>query len=196
GKDLPFDHLRVLAGEYKCGPNLWLEELGGKFRDTCMEYFYAAWQLVTDVMSALALALAFALEGECFDNFCLDKILLQDDVGGLQVQNERPGEWIDVVPTPGAFVVNMGNTMMRWTNHHFNYTSGTHRALSFSGKERCSVPFFSNGNPAKVIATLPMCKVRKDTRGRPYGPRDKEETYDPVVLGEYLQEQYNTSYKI
>lgn len=46
-------------------------------------------------------------------------ILLQDQVGGLEVQDESTGEWVDVVPVPGAFFINLSNTMMRWTNHHY-----------------------------------------------------------------------------
>lgn len=121
-------------------------------------------------------------------------ILLQDEVGGLQVQDEKTGEWLDVVPVPGAFVVNIGNTMMRWTNHH--YTSGTHRVMNFSRSERYSVPFFFNGNASKMIDTLPGCEERKDTGDRPYGPPLIHTKYEPVQLMDYLSEQFKTSYSI
>ena len=95
-------------------------------------------------------------------------------------------------PTPNAFVVNVGNTLMRWTNHHF--TSGTHRVMNFSHKERYSVPFFFNGNSLKVIDTVRGCEKRRETSDRPFGPPLKQEKYEPIVLRDYLHEQFENSY--
>ncbi|MEO1686636.1 MAG: 2-oxoglutarate and iron-dependent oxygenase domain-containing protein, partial [Pseudomonadota bacterium] len=36
-------------------------------------------------------------------------------VGGLQAQR-RSGEWVDVAPAPGTYVVNIGDAMQVWTN--------------------------------------------------------------------------------
>jgi len=36
-------------------------------------------------------------------------VLLQDEIGGLQVLQDD--QWIDVPPTPGAFIVNIGDLM-------------------------------------------------------------------------------------
>lgn len=36
-------------------------------------------------------------------------ILLQDKVGGLQILHD--GQWVDVAPTPGAFIVNIGDLL-------------------------------------------------------------------------------------
>lgn len=36
-------------------------------------------------------------------------VLAQDDVGGLQVKRKSDGEWIPVKPTPGAFIINVGD---------------------------------------------------------------------------------------
>lgn len=41
------------------------------------------------------------------DNFIT--VLLQDQIGGLQVL--RQNKWVDVPPVPGAFVVNVGNLL-------------------------------------------------------------------------------------
>ncbi|KAK7905893.1 hypothetical protein LTR67_000617 [Exophiala xenobiotica] len=83
-------------------------------------------------------------------------ILLQDDVGGLQVFDAPSKTWIDVKPTPGAFVVNLGNMMMRWSNDI--YVSNLHRVINKSGKERYSIPFFYSGNPDYMIDCLPGCE--------------------------------------
>lgn len=36
-------------------------------------------------------------------------ILAQDDVGGLQVLRKSDGEWVSVKPSPGAFIINVGD---------------------------------------------------------------------------------------
>lgn len=36
-------------------------------------------------------------------------VLSQDNVGGLQVKRKSTGDWIPVKPTPGAFIINVGD---------------------------------------------------------------------------------------
>ena len=67
-------------------------------------------------------------------------ILLQDDVGGLQVEHD--GGWIDVQPKEGAFVVNTGDMMQVWSNDR--YRAALHRVLPRTAAERYSVPYFFN----------------------------------------------------
>ncbi|MFT7475989.1 MAG: isopenicillin N synthase-like dioxygenase [Verrucomicrobiales bacterium] len=67
-------------------------------------------------------------------------LLLQDTVGGLQV--EREGTWLDVEPTPGAIVVNTGDMMQVWSNDR--YQAALHRVLPRSNRERYSLPYFFN----------------------------------------------------
>lgn len=52
--------------------------------------------------------------------------LLQDDVGGLQVQN-ADGEWLDVTPLDNTFVVSLGEMLEVATAGAF--TATTHRVL-------------------------------------------------------------------
>ncbi len=54
-------------------------------------------------------------------------LLLQHDVGGLQVQNPD-GEWIDVPPRRDAFVVNLGEMLQEMTGNYFVAT--THRVVA------------------------------------------------------------------
>ena len=67
-------------------------------------------------------------------------ILLQDDVGGLQVCVEE--RWHDVAPMEGALVVNTGDMMQVWSNDL--YKAALHRVLPRTGRERYSLPFFFN----------------------------------------------------
>lgn len=78
-------------------------------------------------------------------------ILLQDEVGGLQVASG--GEWIDVKPTPGALVVNTGDMMQVWSNDR--YKAALHRVLPRSGSERYSLPYFFNPTYDATYAPLP-----------------------------------------
>ncbi len=82
---------------------------------------------------------------ECFT------LLLQDDVGGLQVGN-RAGHWIHATPVPGSIVVNIGDMLMRWTNGEF--VSTPHRVINRSGRERLSFPFFFGANHDCVVSPL------------------------------------------
>ncbi|XP_057761940.1 deacetoxyvindoline 4-hydroxylase-like [Arachis stenosperma] len=62
-------------------------------------------------------------------------ILLQDQVGGLQVLYEN--QWIDVTPIPGAFIINLGDMMQLITNDKF--MSAKHRVLAQKVGPRVSV---------------------------------------------------------
>ncbi|TMW95589.1 hypothetical protein EJD97_008633 [Solanum chilense] len=44
-------------------------------------------------------------------------VLLQDDIGGLQVLHQN--HWVDVPPTPGALVVNLGDFLKVSTHIHY-----------------------------------------------------------------------------
>jgi isopenicillin N synthase-like dioxygenase len=91
--------------------------------------------------------------GEHTDYGCVT-LLATDGVGGLQVQS-RAGDWLDAPHVPGAFVCNIGDCLMRWTNDI--YVSTPHRVVSPAGRERYSVAFFLDPNPEAEIACLPGC---------------------------------------
>ncbi|VVA41716.1 PREDICTED: 1-aminocyclopropane-1-carboxylate [Prunus dulcis] len=69
---------------------------------------------------------------------CFITVLLQDQVGGLQVLYED--QWIDVRPIRGALVVNVGDLLQLISNDKF--ISVNHRVIAQSVGPRVSVPTF------------------------------------------------------
>jgi len=78
-------------------------------------------------------------------------VLLQDDVGGLQVYKD--GYWHNVTPVPGAIVINTGDMMQVWSNNI--YQAPIHRVLAMEAKERYSLPFFFNPSASCKVSPLP-----------------------------------------
>ena len=90
-------------------------------------------------------------------------LLLQDDVGGLQVHAE--GDWVDVEPVAGALVVNTGDMMQVWSNDR--YRAALHRVLPVdsivrSQRARYSLPYFFNPSYDTDYAPLPGSVVDGD----------------------------------
>lgn len=97
--------------------------------------------------------------------------------GGLQVQT-RAGDWVDVPSVEGAFVINIADAFMRWSNDH--WVSTPHRVVNppsdARGARRQSIPFFLNPNRDTVISCLP--------------PFEGEGAhYPPVTFGDYIAEK-------
>ena len=104
-------------------------------------------------------------------------LLAQDDAGGLQVQR-ADGRWFDVTPLPGAFVVNAGDMMPRWTNDRWR--SAMHRVINrASGRDRWSIAYFFDLDADAVITPLDSC-VGADRPAR----------YGPITAGAHLAEMY------
>ena len=101
-------------------------------------------------------------------------LLSQDSIGGLQVRNSA-GDWIDVPPIDGTFVVNVGDLMARWTNDI--YTSNLHRAANVSGVARVSVPFFASPHPDALIECIETC-----------WSEERPARYGGIACGEYLRQ--------
>jgi isopenicillin N synthase-like dioxygenase len=81
-------------------------------------------------------------------------LLLQDQVGGLQVQR-ADGRFHEVPPLAGAFVVNLGELLEVATNGYLLATN--HRVVSPPGAtERFSVPFFYNPRLDARVEPLPF----------------------------------------
>lgn len=77
-------------------------------------------------------------------------LLLQDEVGGLQVAHGD--SWIDVEPIPGALVVNTGDMMQVWSNDR--YQAALHRVAARTTAERYSLPYFFN--PSYTTSYAPL----------------------------------------
>lgn len=80
-------------------------------------------------------------------------VLLQDEVGGLQVY--RDGYWYTVPALEGALVINTGDMMQVWSNDI--YRAAIHRVLAMQERERYSIPFFFN--PAADCRVSPLPSV-------------------------------------
>ncbi|KAG2602387.1 gibberellin 20 oxidase 2-like [Panicum virgatum] len=90
-------------------------------------------------------------------------ILLQDDVGGLEVLVD--GEWRPVVPVPGAMVINIGDTFMALSNGR--YKSCLHRAVVNRRQERRSLAFFLCPRADRVVRPPPSGAVAAAPRRYP-----------------------------
>lgn len=86
-------------------------------------------------------------------------LLLQDDVGGLQVQHD--GRWLDVEPVTGAIVVNTGDMMQVWSNDR--YRAALHRVAPQTTAGRYSLPYFFNPSYSTRYAPLPGSIADGDT---------------------------------
>ncbi|MEM8553872.1 MAG: 2-oxoglutarate and iron-dependent oxygenase domain-containing protein [Pseudomonadota bacterium] len=103
-------------------------------------------------------------------------LLMTDGEAGLQVQ-PRGQDWVDVPHVPGAFVINIGDCLMRWTNDI--YVSTPHRVLP-PARRRRSLAFFLDPNPEAVISALPGTGAAK---------------YPTVTSAAYLQSRLSATYK-
>lgn len=89
------------------------------------------------------------------DSGVLTLLLVEPDSTGLQVELAG-GQWLDVPPLSGAFVVNIGELLEVATGGYLRATQ--HRVLTpRSGSDRVSIPYFVNpALDAKIpIITLP-----------------------------------------
>jgi isopenicillin N synthase-like dioxygenase len=82
-------------------------------------------------------------------------LLLQDDVGGLEVLPPGAAGWIPVKPIPGALVVNLGEMLEVATEGYLAAT--IHRVQAPPpGVDRYSVPFFWSPRLDAVIHPVPL----------------------------------------
>ncbi|PVH94088.1 Clavaminate synthase-like protein [Periconia macrospinosa] len=112
---------------------------------------------------------------ECFT------LLLSSSTPGLEILKPS-GKWHRVSYIPDAFIVNVADFLMRWTNGV--YKSTIHRVVNRSNEVRYSVPFFFSINYEEVVETLPTCLQEGE-----------EPKYRPIGAGEYILERLNATTK-
>lgn len=101
------------------------------------------------------------------------------DVGGIEVR-ARDGTWVKVPHDPDAFIVNIGDVLMRWTNDL--WVSTPHRVANpppGDVSSRQTIAFFFQANYDAELACLPGC-VRPDRPAR----------YAPTTIGAYRAERF------
>ncbi|KAF1969416.1 flavonol synthase/flavanone 3-hydroxylase [Bimuria novae-zelandiae CBS 107.79] len=112
---------------------------------------------------------------ECFT------LLLSSTTPGLEILKPS-GKWHIADHVPDAFIVNVADFLMRWTNDL--YKSTIHRVVNRSNEARYSVPFFFSINYEEVVETLPTCLKEGE-----------EPKYRPIGAGEYVLERLNATTK-
>jgi isopenicillin N synthase-like dioxygenase len=207
-RDLPPDHPDVLAGKpYRCA-NKWPRDLPG-FREACLAYSSALERLASSLVPLYALALD--LPETCFDEAFANPmfklrmthyppqeatdnefglaphtdtsfmtLLAPNKVPGLSIRLPS-GRWIDAPPIEGAFLVNGGDMLRRWTNDRFLATP--HRVINRTGAERYAIPFFFDCWAEHLMTCLPTCT----------GPGNPPK-YEPITYVEYMTWFRNMNY--
>lgn len=209
GRDLGPDHPWVREGIAYEGPNQWPAALPG-FREQANAYLDAIMGLGRRIGALIAHSLElpddyFAealVEPSCTtrmlryppqkvveDNqigcgahtdWGFITILLQDEVGGLEVQN-LAGEWIVAPPIPNTFVVNLGDMVPLLTNDF--YRSTPHRVLNnSSGGYRYSIASFFNPPYSYRVECVPSCRP------------ENGHVPEPITFAEHIQHQFQLTY--
>lgn len=106
-------------------------------------------------------------------------LLLQDDVGGLQVFHENT--WKPVPPVAGTLVVNIGDIAKVWSNDL--YHAALHRVVASSRQDRYSIPYFFN--PVYSAIYQPLAEINGH-KTRPH--------YAPINWGHFRHHRQHGDY--
>lgn len=182
-RDLPADHPDVIANKRFRGANPWPANLPG-FREVIVEYCRRMEQLSLGILPIYAVALDLPADWfkEAFrepqyqlrmSHYPDTPGLRQNEYGlaphadtsfmTLLAPNRIPGlairtasnRWIDAPVIDGAFLVNSGQMLNRWSNERFRATP--HKVTNQSGGERYAIPFFFDATIDHVMECLPTC---------------------------------------
>ena len=199
-RDRPPDHPDVVNDVRFRGLNRWPANLPG-FRETCLEYFDAMETFCLRLLPLYAMALDLPLDWfaapfhepqitlrlshyppmprepdqhglSAHTDSGFMTLLPNNDVAGLEI---RPAghDWTPAPSIPGAFLVNSGDILKRWTNERFRSTE--HRVRPPETRDRYAVPFFFDPETHWPIECLPTCQSESNP------PR-----YPPTTYEKYL----------
>ena len=194
------DDPAVIANKRFHGLNQWPADLPG-FREATLEYMRTLESLCRRLVPLYALALEVPTDcfDACFaephlilrmsrypviddEDETVASLVPHTDSGfmtllppnrvqGLSIQLPN-GRWIDAPGIDGAYVVNGGDILHRWTNERF--LSTPHRVRNVSGQVRYAIPFFCDPEHDTVIECLPTCRSA-----------DNPAKYPPIRFGDY-----------
>jgi isopenicillin N synthase-like dioxygenase len=194
------DDPAVTANRRFHGLNQWPDGLPG-FRETALDYMRTLEGLCRRLVPLYALALGLPEDffDECFAephlilrmsrypvidaaDETLASLVPHTDSGFMTLLPPNPvpglsillpsGRWIDAPGIDGAYVVNGGDILHRWTNERF--LSTPHRVRNVSGRVRYAIPFFCDPDHDTIIECLPSCRSAANP------PK-----YPPIRFGDY-----------
>ncbi|XP_049405145.1 2-oxoglutarate-Fe(II) type oxidoreductase hxnY-like isoform X3 [Solanum stenotomum] len=116
-------------------------------------------------------------------DYGLITLLATDDVSGLQICKDKDAEpqiWEYVPPLRGAFIVNLGDMLERWSNGIFRST--LHRVLG-NGQERFSIAYFVEPSHDCLVECLPTCQSKVNPL-----------RYPPIKCETYLLQRYKDTH--
>ncbi|XP_031383106.1 2-oxoglutarate-Fe(II) type oxidoreductase hxnY-like isoform X2 [Punica granatum] len=116
-------------------------------------------------------------------DYGLITLLATDNVLGLQIckdKDAKPQVWEYVPPIKGAFIVNLGDMLERWSNCIFKST--LHRVLG-NGQERYSIAYFVEPSHDCLVECLPTCKSEENP------PK-----FPPIKCAAYLSQRYKDTH--
>jgi len=208
--DLAADDPRILTGDPLYGLNRWPTDMPA-FKAATMAYIAAMAPLADKMVSAVATALdlppdyftaaftdeptrtlrliryprhdgaednQFGFAPHIDTNFLT--LLAQSALPGLEVRTAQ-GEWIRPAPIPGAFVVNTGEMLGRYSNDRFTPTP--HRVVNDNNALRHAIPFFYGPGLNAIIAPVPTC-VSADNPAR----------YEPLLYADHRRKLNLTNF--
>ncbi|XP_042034835.1 2-oxoglutarate-Fe(II) type oxidoreductase hxnY-like isoform X2 [Salvia splendens] len=172
------------------GPNKWpSEDILPRWRKTMEKYHQEALEVSRSVSRLIALALGLDInffdQPEMLGNPIATLRLLhyEDDNYGLQIckdKDAKPQIWEYVPPLKGAFIVNLGDMLERWSNCFFRSTR--HRVLG-NGQERYSIAFFVEPSHECIVECLPTCQSEKNP------PK-----FPPIKCEDYISQKYKDTH--
>jgi isopenicillin N synthase-like dioxygenase len=114
-------------------------------------------------------------------DFSCITMVVQDDVGGLEVLERDTQRWVAAPPIPGSLVLNVGDMLARWSNNR--YVSTPHRVMNLAnGRARLSLPVTHNPNASVVVDP------------RDLGVSNESCLYPPIATGEYQRVRFEEIY--